>query len=338
MAADSLFGGGTDLSTLVSAESLALINQFLTDTVGGSAITGAIGGSTIVIGSGSAGEKQGALLPGSSAISGSIDDGVLKLDIQLPANLGFVFEGKDNVTPDTVGAFLSSIINAVLPPGPPGSPVENLRQSLNSAVDDLVNSMAALGVSGVEVRVIDFVSGPGGTGGNLRALGPNEVLFNATASAATELFALNLASLGAGQTLVLQGVENALLAGAGSVRVEGAAGARITSDGADQRVTGGAGNDTLIGGGGHDTLAGGAGDDVFAFLRVGHFHIGDFGGGDKIAFSVPGVTNVAQLVAMVTGVSQDAQGVTYHFGPSASITLVGLSAADVTADMVRFTF
>lgn len=337
MAADSLFGGGTDLSTLVSAGSLALINQFLTDTVGGSAITGVIGGSTIMIGSGSAGEKQGALLPAGSAISGSIDDGVLKLDIRVPANLGFVFEGKDNVTPDTVGDFLSSIIDAFVPPGAPGSPAETLRQSLNSAVDDLVSSMAALGVSGVVVRVIDFVSGAGGSSG-LRALGPAEVFFNASASAGTELFALNLASLDAGQTLVLQGVENALLTGAGAARVEGAAGARITSDSADQSITGGGGNDTLIGGGGHDTLAGGAGDDVFAFLRVGHFHIGDFGGGDRIAFNVPGVTNVAQLLGLVTGVSQGAQGVTYEFGPSASITLVGLSAADVTADMVRFTF
>lgn len=334
MSADSLFGGSTDLSAIVDADSLALINQFLTDTVGGSTITGTIGDTTILLGSGDDGQKQGALLPGDSPTQGSMDDGVLQLNISLPASLGFVFEGKDNATPDTVGTFLSQVIDNYLPPGTS----EELRESLNNAVSDLVDSLKDAGIENVVVRMIDFVGGSSGQQqSGLRALGANEILFDAGASAGNQLFALNMAGLNAGTTLVLQNVENALLSGAGSVRVEGNEAIRITSDSADQNITGGGGNDTLIGGGGHDTLTGGAGDDVFAFARLGHFDITDLSGGDKIAFDVSGVTSVAQLLPLITGVTETAQGVTYHFGADASITLVGLSAADVTADLVKFT-
>ncbi len=337
MASDSLFGGSTDLTQVVSSSSLDLINAFLTDTVGGSAITGVIGDSTIVIGSGSDGEKQGALLPSGSAISGSIDDGVLKLDIQVPAGSGFVFEGKDHASADTVGAFLNSIIDAYLPPDDPATP-QVLRDGLTNAVNDLVNSMKALGVTDIVVRMIDFVSGNNLP--SLSALGPHDVLLDVSATAGgNEAFFINLHGLGVDDTLVLTGIENVMLAGQGRVRVDGDTPVVITNDGGNQDITGGGGNDTLIGGGGNDTLTGGAGDDTFGFRALGHYKIEDFAKGhDHIAFKVGGIDNVFELLPYLTGVTQNTEGVTLDFGPNFSLTLVGISAADITADMIKFTF
>jgi Ca2+-binding RTX toxin-like protein len=336
MASDSLFGGGTDLSQVVSVASLNLINRFLTDTVGGSVVSAAIGGSTVIVASGSDGEKQGALLPAGSSIAGNINDGVLSLDIQVPAGTGFVFEGKDNATPDSVGQFLESIVNAYLPAGVPE--VSSMRDSVMSAVNDLVNNLKAMGVTNIVVRMIDFTSGnlPQSAGEFPSAAG--ELLFDATGSNGQEVFAINLNGLNKDTTLVLSGVENVMLAGSGSVRIAGNTGAFVTSDGANQNITGGGGNDTLVGGGGNDTLTGGAGDDVFGFLRPGHFTIGDFSQGDTIAFKVGGITNINELVPYLTRVTQTQDALKLEFGQNFSLTLVGVSPTDITADMIKFTF
>jgi Ca2+-binding RTX toxin-like protein len=333
MSGESLFGGGTNLSQLVSGDSLNLINAFLTDTVGGSALTSAIGNSTLVVGSGSAGEKQGALLPTGTAIAGNINDGVLELDIVVPAGTGFVFEGRDNATPATVGDFLSDLIDQYLPPSI--AALAPIRESLNNAVNDLVSSLKALGVTNIVVRMIDFTSG------NLPSVataGPNEVLFDATGSVGNELFMVNLNGLNHDQTLVLAGVENVMLAGAGTVRIEGNTGAMVTSDMSNQNIVGGGGNDTLIGGGGSDTLTGGAGADVFGFVRLGHFTMQDFGAGDSIAFNVPGIHNLNDLLPYLTRVTQTSESLSLEFGQNFSLTLVGVSASDLTADMIKFTF
>lgn len=334
MSADSLFGGGTDLSQVVSDASLALINAFLTDTVGGSAIVGHIGGSTLVIGSGSEGEKQGALVPSDQGYEGSMNDGVLYLDISMPEGTGFVFEGMDNANPQGVGNYLFSIIDAYLPPGTPGT--TEIRDSLYNAVNDLVSSLTALGASNIVVRMIDFVSDSNRS--SAYGVTPGDVVFDASGYAGTELLLFNLNGLNQDQTLVLSGIENVMLAGNGTVRIEGDTGVRVTSDLGNQDITGGGGNDTLIGGGGNDTLTGGAGDDIFGFVRLGNFTIGDFGAGDKIAFNVPFITDVNDLVSYLTQVTQTADALTLGFGPNFSLTLVGVSASEVTADMFTFTF
>jgi hypothetical protein len=342
MASDSLFGGGTDLSDVVSSESLNLINAFLTDSVGGTAKVSDVGGGTMVISTGGNGETQGALLPGSSAITGTIDDGVLSLDVQLPAGLGVLFEGKNDLSPEGVGSFLNSIIDSYLPPGTPGT--ESMRESLNAAVNDLVASIQALGVSNVTVRMIDFMSTGGPTNQAFErqeaaaALKPNEILLGASSSGSGELFAINLNGLNKDKTLVLSGLENIMLVGQGTVRVDGNTSVTVSSDGGSQNIIGGGGNDTLIGGGGNDTLAGGAGNDVFGFVRFGHFTINDFSAGDKLAFKVPGITNVSQLVPYLTKVSATPEATSLEFGSSFSITLVGVSASDITADLIKFTF
>jgi hypothetical protein len=341
MASDSLFGGGTDLSEVVSASSLNLINAFLTDSVGGTATVTDIGGGTLVIASGGDGETQGALLPTNAAITGTISDGVLTLAIDLPAGLGLLFEGKNDLQPAGVGSFLNSIIDAYLPPGTPGT--EAIRASLQAAVNDLVNSIQALGVENVTVRMVDFLSTSGPTSSwfhlqDSTAAHPDEVLLGASSSGEGELFAINLNGLNQDKTLVLSGLEHIMLIGQGTVRVEGDTAVTISSDAGNQFITAGGGNDTLIGGGGSDTLAGGAGDDVFGFVRLGHFTINDFSVGDTLAFKVGGISNVSELLPYLTHVTETAQSTSLEFGSNFSITLVGMSATDITADMIKFTF
>lgn len=338
MAADSLFGGGGGaLPDLLGQESLDLLNKFLTDTVGGSSSTQSVGDSTFLSGTGENGETQGALLPTGSSITGTINNGTLQLEISLPRGLGFVFAGLDEATADSVGLFLYTIVNSYIPLGVNDA----LRESLLAAVDDLISSIKALGLPNLVVRVVDFMDEESSTGSlaHERLAAPSsEVNFSATSSD-NELFAFNLRNLSADEILVIKGVENALVSGNGAIRVEGNAGVRITSDSNDQLIIGGGGNDTLIGGGGNDTLTGGDGDDVFAFARLGNFLITDFDPThDTFTFKIPGVTNVQELLAIVTDATQTSTGVTFDFGGQGSITLVGISADELTADMVKFTF
>jgi len=338
MSAESLFGGGTDLDAIVSTESLALINAFLTDMVGGSAILGEIGDSVLIVGSGHDGEVQGVLLPDqANAVRGTMNDGVMFLDLQLPDDIGFTFEGENNITPAAVGDFLGDIVDSYLPAGINDS----YRDSLLNAIEDLVADLEGLG-SSVVVRFIDFVNArsnasgvPQGAAGAVGAA--NEVIFDATTTAGETVFAFNLASLADTEMLVLRNVENAAVVGSGSVRAEGNVGITVSSDSASQSITTGSGNDTLIGGGGSDTLTGGAGDDIFGFSRLGNYTVTDFAtADDKIGFNVSGINSIGDLVPFVSGISETADGVTFFFLGNASITLVGLSVDDITADLVQF--
>ena len=332
MSADSLFGGSD--SSALSAGSLALLNQFLTDTVGGSTSSESIGGSTYVSGTGSHGETQGGVLPTSGAINGTIDDGVFQLTLNLPANTGLVFEGMNGATPDAAGVFLKSLLDSYHP-----SAVQ--QASLVSAVNQLVDAMKAQGVTNVEFRLFDVISnsGNGALGQPNAALGAgaHDIVLNASQNPGVQAFAVNLAH--ATDALVLKGVEYALVANAGTVRVEDSSPIRLVGDLAAQDITGGGGNDTLVGGGGNDTLTGGLGNDVFGFSALGHVTIKDFDvAHDTAAFSFAGLTNIQQLAALVTSVDDAPTGVTFNFGHDASITLVGVSAAQITADFIKFTF
>ncbi|NCC84957.1 MAG: hypothetical protein EOM03_12655 [Clostridia bacterium] len=56
---------------------------------------------------------------------------------------------------------------------------------------------------------------------------------------------------------------------------------------------------------------------------------------DKLAFDFEGLDSLLDLAHYMTGVIETAEGLTVEFGP-ASITLLGVSADDITADMVLF--
>jgi len=329
MSADSLFGGS---SSGLTDGSLALLNQFLTDTVGGSTTTGTMGGAGWVYGSGHSGETQGAILPG-LGVSGGMYNGSLQLNLNLPAGSGIVFEGNSGMTPDQAGAFLKGVVDTYHPG------VTQLN-SLYAAVDQLVNAMKGSGVTTLTVRVFDILNSAGNgaqaAAGALGATGPDTVI-DATQTPGVQAFAVDL--LHAAGAVVLKGVEYAAVANAGTIRVEGTTPIRIQGDMASQDITGGAGNDTLVGGGGNDTLTGGLGNDVFGFSALGHYTIKDFDAAhDTIAFSSTGITNIQQLAHLVTSVDNAASGVTFNFGHDASITLVGVSAAQITSDLIKFTF
>jgi Ca2+-binding RTX toxin-like protein len=332
MSADSLFGG-TDTGSL-SANSLALLNQFLTDTVGGSTTTETFGSSTYVSGTGSHGESQGGILPGAGAISGTIDDGVLQLTLNLPGRTGLVFEGMDNATPDAAGTFLHSVVDSYHPSGAQ-------KASLDAAVNQLVDALKAQGIINVVFRVFDFTASAGNGAlaapDGALAAGANDMVIDASQNTGVQAFVVNL--LHATDTVVLKGVEQALVANAGTIKVEGNAPIRLVGDLAAQDITGGGGNDTLVGGGGNDTLTGGLGNDVFGFSALGHVTLKDFDvAHDSVAFASTGITNIQQLAALVSSVDNAASGVTFNFGHDASITLVGVSAAQITSDLIKFTF
>jgi Ca2+-binding RTX toxin-like protein len=333
MAADSLFGG-SDTSTL-SGGSLALLNQYLTDTVGGSTTTESIGGSTYVSGAGMHGETQGGILPGLGAISGTIDDGVLHLNLNLPGASGLVFEGLDGATPDATGSFLKSVVSSY-------HPSATQQASLDAAVDQLVNAMKAQGVTDVVFRMFDIMANSGNGAlaapGAALGAGAHDIVLDASQNPGVQAFAVNL--FHATDAVVLKGVEYALVACAGTIKVEDSSPIRLVGDLAAQDVTGGGGNDTLVGGGGNDTLTGGLGNDVFGFSALGHVTLTDFDvAHDKMAFSFAGLTNIQQLAALVTSVDNAPTGVTVHFGhDDASITLVGVSADQITSDLIKFTF
>jgi len=341
MSTESLFGG-VDLETTLNSESIDLLNAFLTDTVGGSVTLGSFDGSTLLVSSGDSAEKQGVLLPDDSdELQGTMNDGVIRLDLQLPEDVGFMFEGEDNITPTAVDTYLREIIETYLPVG------ENdyLRNALLNAVTDIIDTMEGLGAT-VAVRFVEFLSADGTTiagavpNGAAAAVGAStEAIFDAAGTGAETVFAFNMANLSDINTLVLRNVNNAAIVGSGQVRVDGTTGAVLTSDSASQSLTGGDGNDTLIGGGGSDTLTGGAGSDVFGFdfAHLGNYTVTDFNlASDKIAIDMANVTDIGALLGAMRAVQETSSGVTFYFDGNVSVTLVGISAEQLTASMVQF--
>jgi hypothetical protein len=319
----------------LGTDALAVANRVLGDTVSGTLQTATVGTSTLLVGTDAQGAKQGLLTPGTQALSGALNDGALQLQVQLPANLGFAFQGRDSVQPQAASEFLNSVVDSYVPASLAGDTGATYRASLQNAVSDVMSGLQSGGTQGIVVRMVQFVSGkPAPQRMQPQALGDSQdVVLDAGSSSSSEVFAVALAGLGATDTLVLKGVEGAVLAGAGRVRVDGSAGARIASDLAAQTVTGSAGNDVLVGNG-NDVLTGGAGADVFGIAGIGHYTIMDLTKGvDKLAFK--GVSSVEQLVSFVTGVTDDSVGLTINFGPNVSVQLVGVHAGDLSASMVQ---
>jgi Ca2+-binding RTX toxin-like protein len=114
-------------------------------------------------------------------------------------------------------------------------------------------------------------------------------------------------------------------------------GTLVVGDAFAQKLDGSqnSGHDTLIGGAGNDTLVGGAGD-VIGFNGLGHFTVVGTEKGVSFTFLFEGIHSVQDLAQYLTGITETASGVTFHFGDAASITLVGVSASQVTADMIHF--
>jgi Ca2+-binding RTX toxin-like protein len=119
---------------------------------------------------------------------------------------------------------------------------------------------------------------------------------------------------------------------------------RLNGAGGDDKLFGGAGDDTLIGGagrdylqgdGGNDVLTGGADRDTFVFgARSGHDRITDFEDGLDMLRLV-GVTDATSFAHLKVSSHPEGTLVSWS-GGTASVVLVGVSPAQVTAADVLF--
>ncbi|UJP05896.1 MAG: hypothetical protein LZF61_02650 [Nitrosomonas sp.] len=339
MAAESLLGGIADS---ISDDTKALLDQYLFDTVEDSVELTELGdGSALIVGTGSDGEVQGAVVVGNVAIATEVTAGVMKLAIQLPPGVNLAFEGLSTLsTSEEIETFITGQIDDQLPLDSTDPAVQALNSNLKSALSNIINALNAQGISESVLTVVDFIGDSDSPGIGKRILdsaSAETVVFDATDAASNEVFALLLSDLGEEKILELKGVENALLVGTGTVQVGDDTDVNLQGDSRDQHVTGGSGNDTLVGGGGNDTLIGGEGDDVVGINALGNYTI-EIDGADKLAFQFDGVSTLNDLLPFVTNVSEADGNVTYEFlDGAATITLVGITADEVTADMVIFT-
>lgn len=324
MASDSVIGA---VGESLSAESVSLLEQVVAQITGTAAIF-SVGEATAVYGTGEAGTIVGALPAGSSSVSGEFRDTNFVANVVLPSNTGINFQGPStNVSTEAAADFFNAMIDAALSSGNDNPAVQAKAQSLSTAVDVVKNSGSN---SDTTVRYLEVVSTSQSDGtGNVTIAG---------GGASVEVVAINTAQLGANQQLFLQDLEKVIIVNNADVVVTGTNAAMVVGDNADQKITGGQGADTLVGGGGSDTLVGGAGSDTFGFVSGGTFVLGDFDtANDKLTFDIAGISSFNQLASLVTRVENTASGVTYTFGNAGSISLVGVSSSDVTADLITFT-
>lgn len=353
MASESQLGAQ---GTTLTAPAKGLIDKYLTDTITTSLKQSDAGnGATVIVSSGGNNDVNIAITPPTSAIQGKLTDGVGKeLTFQLPANTGMVSKSVDTTSSTAASDYVKKIVDQYIPDNSSNSAAVAQKATVIAALTKAMELVQAGTSISVTIRNIDFFSGASSSGlqdgqqaftildsdgtyqGIDSLVGANDVLLDAGTSGGSQLFVINLAGLGT-KTLALQNVEGAALAGAGTVRVEGSTSIRITSDNQAQSVTGGSGSDTLVGTG-SDSLTGGLGNDLFGFSGAGKYTVTDFNkAGDMLAFDMAGVTNVDQLKAKVTSVVKTSTSITYNLGADTSITLVGVSASDLTAAMLKFT-
>lgn len=333
MAAESLLGGAAGEN--LSEDSKAMLDAFLGDTVGGEVEKTDLGGdSTLIVGKGANGETQGVVVSGSVAVAAEVKDGVMTLGISLPAGVNIGFEGLDKLASVAEAqAYIGGLISSSIPDA--NDPV---RVSLEKALANLMAALDNEGGTKSVVRVVNIVDNSSSTSGSLDATpsaAGKTIVFDASGSNASEVLAIMLDKLKVGNTLELKGVEKAMLVGAGTVIVTGSSAANLQGDTTTQNITGGSGNDTLVGGGGNDTLDGGAGSDIFGFNAKGNYTV-NFATGDKLAFQVQDVNSLEQLYPLVSNGYEKDGNVTFEFVDQSSITLVGVSVSDLTADMIKF--
>lgn len=346
MAAESLLGGIADS---LSDSTINLLDQYLTDTVEGSTeLTDLGNGSVLLVGTGANGETQGAVVAGDVAVVTQVNAGVMELAIQLPPGVSMVFNGLNELaTPEEIEAFIISQIDDQLPLDSTDPSVLALNSSLKDALSNITNALIDQGIGESVLSIVSFSGNSGSDAVGKQILGSlaaevsnttgETIVFDASDAASNEVFALLLNDIQQNDILQLQGVENAILVGSGTVQVGDDNDVNLQGDNRDQHVTGGGGNDTLVGGGGNDTLIGGSGDDVIGFNAIGNYSI-EIDGADKLAFQFDGINTLDDLLPFVTGVSEADGNVTYEFlDGEATITLVGMTADEVTADMVIFT-
>ena len=322
MAADSIVGAvTTDLSTASKDLLTAVVAA-----IDGTATVADIGTSKVVTGVDKSGNSTGALISEGDATLGTINDGSMSLGIVLPEKVNMNFAGPTQAV-DAAAAmkYFNGLIDAALPSTVISTEVVQKRASLIDAV-----ALATEG-QGKDLSV-SFVNI---TSENNAGKQSDTVKLSGSATGNKEVLAVMATGLSKDQTLILENLDRVLVVGDAKVQVLGGA-AYVGGDNGNQNITGGSGADTLVGGGGNDTLVGGSGADTFV-LKGGNsiVTIGDFSKsqGDKLVFQYPGLTSIDQLVKAVSFIQETPTGLTVSFGSELTITLVGLTIADVTSDL-----
>lgn len=119
--------------------------------------------------------------------------------------------------------------------------------------------------------------------------------------------------------------------GTGHDSIGGGAGNDLLFGGAgNDQVSGGAGADVIWGGAGNDTLAGGAGADLFGFVAgSGNDLISDFELGQDVLDLQGAARNFSSKLDVAAHASNVAGGLLIDLGDAATITLAGLTVADI---------
>ena len=324
--ADSIVGAvGANLSDSSKSALEALVSA-----IAGEAAVVDLGGSTAVFGADASGNSVGSVTAATTAVSGAINDANLTVNIELPVGVGLDFAGPST---DQTAAQAKEYFDGVISQAFAGATGAAADQSAAlSKAFALIATKDAANTNNSAVRLVNITNESTDGAATVKLSGDAN-------SSKQEVVAVNASQMRAGQTLQIENLDRVVVAGSAKLEVVGSSAAFVAGDNADQNITGGGGSDTLVGGGGNDTLAGGAGADDFGFVAGGNFTISDLSAaeGDKLAFSIDGLTSIEQLVAAVTAITETADGVTFQFGDAASITLVGMQSSDVTADLIKLT-
>lgn len=331
MAADSLIGGETGITDSLSPSTKDILTGFLEDIPNG--VLTRVGGAAVVQGPGSDPTTHaGVLVESNAGVVGTLGTGtgIFDASINLPANVGLTFQGPGSVvTSAEANTYLLGLISAALPSTSTNPAVIAERAALENAVAIIQGRSSSDSV----VRFFNVTdSTEAGTAAQDITITSDQT------STQHEILAINMSDVHAGNTLVLGDVRSSVIVGAGSVRVSGTVPSMVIGDTSNQLITGGSGGtDTLVGGGGSDTLVGGTSADTFGFNAAGEYRVEKMGAGDLLGFSIPGISNINQLADLVTNVAVVNGDTTYTFVGDSTITLVGITPDQVTANLLHFT-
>jgi Ca2+-binding RTX toxin-like protein len=312
MAADSLFGPVAGYEALPDSTKDA-IGSFLHDTQDGDVDINEVTGGTVVSGLGANNEVQSVIIADDSGDPIAVTSGGFSATIEVASPLTVItVEGPDGEQGSSDDYF-RGVVDSVVGSTAPGA--AELNDSLNQAIDIVANE-------GTIVKIIQII-------------GDGETTITGNDSG-DEVVALNLNKATGG--VVVEGLDKVIVVGSGEVTIVGDTDTVIAGDLRDQNITGGDGNDTIVGGAGDDTITGGAGDDTFGFVGGAGTHtvITDFGAGDAFLIDMDGVSDVASLREAVVTVDTSGGDFTATFADGSSITLVGVSPDEITADLFTF--
>ncbi|MFZ5775642.1 MAG: hypothetical protein ACOY3Z_09190 [Thermodesulfobacteriota bacterium] len=317
MAFESLLGGDVTLDESTSA----LLDFFLNDTVAGTAnVTRISGGAQVITADNGDGGVQMAVTPVSEATA--VDLG--SVHAELGAGMSMMIEGTNApATAQEAAQVAMDVLDSAIPDPGADATLQLVYNVIVSAINTLTATVATRneGMVSVEVITIDNASGAG------------QAVVDLSSSEGGHVAVLTATD--AGSDVVVRGAEAIVIAGDMTVVSELGDNALISTDTGNQTVIGGAGAEDIIITGGRDVLTGGGGSDNFTFsgssvaqganinATINDLNLTE---GDVVTFHVSdvGVQTLAQLVGLVSAISEGSEGVTIHFGENVSITLVGV--------------